>query len=62
MELVRIEPDLVRVVFAVSDEIGTDCSVGFLTIEERRKRNVVGGVADGAKVLSMKETLAVTFI
>jgi hypothetical protein len=33
MELVRIEPDLVRVVFAVSDEIGTDFSVGFLTIE-----------------------------
>ena len=47
MELVRIEPNLVRVVFAVSDEIGTDCSVGYLTIEDRRKRNVGGGVADG---------------
>ena len=33
MELVRIEPDLVRVVFAVSDEIGTVLTVGFLTIE-----------------------------
>ena len=37
-------------------------TVGFLTIEERRKRNVVGDVADGTEVLSRKETLAVTFI
>jgi hypothetical protein len=33
-----------------------------LTIEYRRKRNVVGEVADELKGLSRKETLAVTFI
>ena len=37
-------------------------TVGFLTIEYRRKRNVVGEVADELKGLSKKETLAVTFI
>ena len=41
---------------------GTVLTVGFLTIEYRRKRNVVGEVADELKGLSMKETLAVTFI
>ena len=54
MELVRIEPDLVQVVFAASDEIGTVLTVGFLTIEYRRKRNVVGEVADGISVLSIE--------
>lgn len=44
MELVRIEPDLVQDVFAASNETGTVLTVGFLTIEDRRKRNVVGGV------------------
>ncbi len=33
MELVRIEPDLVRVVFAASCETGTVLTVGYLTIE-----------------------------
>jgi hypothetical protein len=33
MELVRIGPDLVQVVFAASEEIGTVLTVGFLTIE-----------------------------
>ena len=33
MELVRIEPDLVRVVLAAFEEIGTVLTVGFLTIE-----------------------------
>ena len=37
-------------------------TVGFLTIEERRKRNVVGDVADRFLNRSWKETLAVTFI
>ena len=41
---------------------GTVLTVGFLTIEYRRKRNVVGEVADELKGLSKKETLAVTFI
>ena len=40
----------------------TVLTVGFLTIEYRRKRNVVGEVADELKGLSRKETLAVTFI
>ena len=33
--------------FAGFGETGTVFSVGFLTIEDRRKRNVVGGSADG---------------
>ena len=37
-------------------------SVGFLTIEYRRKRNVVGDVADWFLTGPLKETLAVTFI
>jgi hypothetical protein len=32
--------------FAAFGETGTVLTVGFLTIEERRKRNVVGDVAD----------------
>ncbi|TFE93033.1 hypothetical protein B5M44_25680 [Shinella sumterensis] len=48
--------------FAALCETGTVLTVGFLTIEERRKRNVVGDVADRFLNRSWKETLAVTFI
>ena len=53
---------MVRVGFPCFERDLDGFSVGYLTIEDRRKRNVVGEVADELKGLSKKETLAVTFI
>ena len=45
---------MVRIGFALPG-IWTDFSVGFLTIEDRRKRNVVGGVADGFRPVQERD-------